>query len=53
MARLLCEAAADKDKANRSGTTALMQASGRGHLDVALLLCEAGVDKDKANRCGS
>ena len=47
--RLLCEAGADKDKANQIGFTALMSASAFGHLEVARLLCEAGADKDKAN----
>ena len=46
VARLLCEAGADKDKAMRDGDTALM-ASQNGHLEVAQLLCEACVDKDK------
>ena len=45
--RLLCEAGADKDKADKDGFTALILASSRGHLDVARLLCEAGADKDK------
>ena len=44
--RLLCEAGADKDKADNDGSTALMSASVRGHLEVVRLLCEAGVDKE-------
>ena len=49
VARLLCEAGADKDKADMEGATALMRASRYGHLEVARLLCEAGANKDKAN----
>ena len=52
VARLLCEAGADKDKASEDGDTALMFASFKGHLEVARLLCEAGADKDKANEDG-
>ena len=52
MARLLCEAGADKDKADHGGFTALMVASYYGHLHVARLLCEAGADKAKANQDG-
>ena len=50
VARLLCEAGADKDKARQDGATALILASRNGHLEVARLLCEAGADKDKASR---
>ena len=50
--RLLCDAGADKDKADNSGCTALIWASTRGHLEVARLLCEAGADKDKAKQDG-
>ena len=35
------------------GRTALMLASGNGHLEVAQLLCEAGADKDKAVENGA
>ena len=52
VARLLCEAGADKDKADADGDTALILASANGHLEVARLLCEAGADKDKANQDG-
>ena len=52
MARLLCEAGADKDKASQDGASALISASINGHLDVARLLCEAGADKDKADEDG-
>ena len=38
----LCDAGADKDKANRCGATALIHASVGGYLQVAQLLCEAG-----------
>ena len=47
MVRLLCEAGADKDKADEHGDKALMLASGIGQLEVAQLLCEAGADEDK------
>ena len=50
--RLLCEAGADKDRADNSGDTVLMYASSSGHLEVVRLLCEAGADKDKANQDG-
>ena len=52
MARLLCEAGADKDYTNEDGQTALMEASSYGLQDVARLLCEAGADKDKADHSG-
>ena len=52
MARQLCEAGADKDKARQDGASTLMAASEAGHLEVARLLCEAGVDKDKAANAG-
>jgi len=59
VAKLLCEAGADKDKVgayedieDRYVSTPLIFASARGHLDVAQLLCEAGADKDKANDDG-
>ena len=42
VARLLCEAGADKDKADRCGATDLIQASVGGYLQVAHLLCEEG-----------
>ena len=45
VARLLCEAVADKDKAFQVGTTALYRASTHGHLEVARLLCKAGAHK--------
>ena len=35
VARLLCEAGADKDKASQDGATALIFASQNGHLEVA------------------
>ena len=53
VARLLCEAGADKDKADQHGATALMQASLLAHVEVARLLCEAGADKDKADQDGA
>ena len=52
VARLLCEAGADKDKARQGGATALIWASIIGHLELARLLCEAGADKDKARQDG-
>ena len=48
-----CEAGADKDKAGEDGSTALMWASQKGHLEVVQLLCEAGADKDNANQEGA
>ena len=51
--KLLCEAGADKDKADQNGRTALMVASRRGDLEVVQLLCEAGADKDKAKENGA
>ena len=45
--RLLCEAGADKEDADRIGDTALMVASQEDNLEVAQLLCDAGADKDK------
>ena len=53
VARLLCEAGADKDKAEQGGASAFMAASEDGHLEVARLLCEAGADKDKARQDGA
>ena len=53
VARLLCEAGADKDKATQTGATALTRASENGHLEVARVLCEAGADKDKATQDGA
>ena len=47
VARLLCEAGADKDRAKQDGATALMAASYCGHAEVVRLLCEAGADGDK------
>eukprot|EP00972_Heterocapsa_arctica_P013545 1997059-Heterocapsa_arctica.AAC.1 len=52
VARLLCKAGANKDKAGRGDDTALMLASHLGHLEVVRMLCEAGADKDKAIRGG-
>ena len=52
MARQLCEAGTDKDKARQDGAMALILASHKGHLEVARLLCEAGADKDKAANTG-
>jgi ankyrin repeat protein len=52
VARLLCDAGADKDKADCNGATPLMWASDQGHLEVARLLCDAGADKDKADHDG-
>ena len=40
--RLLCEAGADKDKANQNGTSPLFIASMNGHLEVVRLLRKAG-----------
>ena len=53
IARLLCEAGANKDNASDDGTTALMWASPEGHPNVARLLCRTGADKDKANEEGA
>ena len=47
MVGLLCEAGADKDKADNSGDTVLMHASVNGRREVARLLCDAGADKDR------
>ena len=52
VARLLCEAGADTDKAMQDGCTSLIMASRNGHLEVARLLCEAGAEKDKASQDG-
>ena len=51
--RLLCEAGADKDKADVDGLTALTSASREGNLEVVQLLCDAGADKDKAIQSGA
>ena len=53
VARLLCEAGADKDKTIHDGSTALIVACDVGHVEVARLLCEAGADKDKAMTDGA
>ena len=53
VARLLCEAGADKDKAMQDGATALILVSASRHLEVARLLCEAGADKDKTTQDGA
>ena len=53
VARLLCEAGADKDKAQQDGWAPLILASENGHLEVARLLCEAGADRDKARQDGA
>ena len=50
VARLLCEAGADKDNASQDGATALIFASHNGHLEVARLLCEAGADQERRVR---
>lgn len=47
--KLLCEAGADPDRANRSGATPLALAACYGYLDVARLLCDAGADLDKGD----
>ena len=48
--RLLCEAGADKDKADQDGHTSLILASQAGHLEMVRLLSEGGADKDKPNQ---
>ena len=52
VAKLLCEARADKGKVDDKGYTALMYASEYGYLDLVRLLCEAGADKDKGEGDG-
>ena len=53
VAQMLCEAGADKDKADLEGFTAFLQASRSGHLEVVRLLCEAGADKDISDHDGA
>ena len=53
VARVLCDAGADKDKAMQDGRTALIAASQSRHLEVARLLCDAGADQDKAMQAGA
>ena len=50
--RLLCEAGADKDKAEQEGATPLFIASQEGHTEAVHRVCEAGADKDKAKQNG-
>ena len=49
VARLLLDADVDSNLANRCGDTALMAASAKGHVEIALLLLDA--DSNLANRC--
>ena len=48
VARVLCGAAADKDKAVQDDDIALVMSSRSGHLKVARVLCGADADEDKA-----
>ena len=48
VARLLCGAGADKDKAVQDDATALIMSFRCGHLGLARLPLEAGAYKDKA-----
>ena len=49
----LIQAAADVDKANHGGGTALMMASVKGHPAIAEVLIQAGADIDKADHDGT
>ena len=48
LVRLLCDAGADKDKADQNGGTHMEGGSINGPLGVVQLLCDAGAEKDKA-----
>ena len=50
---LLIAAGADKDKADKNGTTPLFLAAQNGHLNVVQSLIEAGVDVNQANKNGA
>ena len=50
--KLLLEAGADKDAAQRNGMTALHAAAFHGDTDVVKLLLKAGADKDAVNAFG-
>ena len=50
--KLLLEAGADKDAAQRNGMTALHAATFHGDTDVVKLLLKAGADKDAVNAFG-
>ena len=47
------ESGADMDKTADQGTSPVMIASLKGHLEVVNCLVEAGADKDKASRFGA
>ena len=51
-ARLLLEAGADKNLANKTGRTALMIASASGHVETTRALLKAGADIDMTNNSG-
>ena len=51
--RLLLGAGADKNSANKVGTTAMMTASQLGHVEVVRLLLGAGADKNLASNSGT
>ena len=50
--QLLCDAGANKDKAEHNGFTALLLASAAGQVEVVRVLCEAGANKDMADHNG-
>lgn len=47
--RLLCEARADKDEADKDGTTPLHASSQEGHVDVVRYPCAVGAKIDKSD----
>jgi ankyrin repeat protein len=51
--RVLLEAGADKEVANKNGMTPLNNAALNGHEAVVVLLLEAGADKEAATRLGA
>ena len=51
-ARLLCNAGANKNQANRYGVTPLTEACREGQHEVVRFLCDAGVNKNEAEAQG-